>query len=182
MQAAGAAGVGVAGFWVLGSGEHARARASRARSIRASGVDGLSGLFLGTLGVVAAPALVVLARATSSRHGRGRAVAALTAAFLLALALVVCARDPLTFLAGWELMTLLPAAVILVARGADRPSRQTVFVYLAVTHLGGVGTWVAMLLLAAGGRDRRAAAIDAGSGLQTRSRWRRSSGWARRRA
>ena len=107
----------------------------------------------------------------------------LTAAFVLALALVLCARDPLTFLAGWELMTLLPAAVILVARGATRASRQTVFSYLAVTHLGGVGTWVAILLLADAGRDRRR--VGASRRLRAagrRSRWRRSSGWGRRRA
>ena len=70
---------------------------------------------------------------------------------VLVLVAVFCARDPLTFLTGWELMTLIPAAVILVARGADRFARRTVFVYLAVTHLGGVGTWVAILLLAHAG-------------------------------
>jgi hydrogenase-4 component B len=97
---------------------------------------------------------------------RGRTTAALTAAFFLALALVVCARDPLTFLTGWELMTLLSATVILVARRADRLSRQTVFNYLAVTHLGGVGTWVAVLLLADAQAFGGAVAISSGSGLQ----------------
>ena len=72
------------------------------------GVDGLSGLFLGTLGLVAAPALVFSSRYVEPTP-EGRLVAVLTAAFLLALAAVLCARDPLTFLAGWELMTLLPA-------------------------------------------------------------------------
>jgi formate hydrogenlyase subunit 3/multisubunit Na+/H+ antiporter MnhD subunit len=56
--------------------------------------------------------------------GRGRALAALTSAFLLAMALVLCARDPLTFLVGWELMTLVPAVVILVSRSADRLARR----------------------------------------------------------
>ena len=97
---------------------------------------------------------------------RGRVTAALTAGFFLALALVVCARDPLTFLTGWELMTLLSATVILVARRADRLSRQTVFNYLAVTHLGGVGTWIAILLLANADAFGGAAAISSGSGLQ----------------
>ena len=129
------------------------------------GVDGLSGLFLGTLGLVAAPALVFSLRYLEPTR-RGRLVAALTAAFVLALALVVCARDPLTFLTGWELMTLLSAAVILVARRADRLSRQTVFNYLAVTHLGGVGTWVAILLLAQADAIGDPAAISSGSGLQ----------------
>jgi hydrogenase-4 component B len=129
------------------------------------GVDGLSGLFLGTLGLIAAPALVFSLRYLEPTR-RGRVIAALTAAFFLALALVVCARDPLTFLTGWELMTLLSATVILVARRADRLSRQTVFNYLAVTHVGGVGTWIAILLLANADAFGGAAAISSGSGLQ----------------
>ena len=129
------------------------------------GVDGLSGLFLGTLGLIAAPALVFSLRYLEPTR-RGRVIAALTAGFFLALALVVCARDPLTFLTGWELMTLLSATVILVARRADRLSRQTVFNYLAVTHLGGVGTWIAILLLAHADAFGGAAAISSGSGLQ----------------
>ena len=40
--------------------------------------------------------------------------------------------------------------------------------YLAVTHLGGVGTWVAVLLLAHAGAIGGPALIGAGSGLQTR--------------
>ena len=51
-----------------------------------------------------------------------RAVGALTAAFLLALAGLLAARDVTTFLAFWELMTLVPAAAILVAR-RDAPVR-----------------------------------------------------------
>ena len=90
----------------------------------------------------------------------------LTGLFLLTLAWLFCARDPLTFLAAWELMTLLPAAVILVARGADRPSRRTVFTYLAVTHLAGVGTWVAILLLADAESIGGGSTLARGSGLQ----------------
>jgi len=99
--------------------------------------------------------------------GRGRAVGALTAVFVLALALVLCARDPLTFLAGWETMTLVPAVVILVSRGADRRARKTVFNYLAVTHLGGAGTWVAILLLAHADAIGGQTTVTSGSGLQT---------------
>ena len=116
--------------------------------------------------MIAAPALVFSLRYLEQTR-RGRATAALTAAFVLALATVFCSRDPLTFLAGWELMTLIPAAVILVARGADRRSRGTVFVYLAVTHLGGAGTWIAVLLLAHAGAIGHPSAISSGSSLQT---------------
>jgi hydrogenase-4 component B len=44
-------------------------------------------------------------------------------------------------------MTLAPAAAILVRR-ADPEARHVVFVYLAVTHLGGTGVWICMLALA----------------------------------
>jgi len=165
LQAVGAAGVGIAGFWTLGAGTTLGASFSSTLDPRL-GVDGLTGFFLGTLGLVAVPALVFSLRYLEPTR-QGRTIAALTAAFLLALALVVCARDALTFLTGWELMTLLSATVILVARRADRVSRQTVFHYLAVTHLGGVGTWVAILLLAQAGALGNAAAISSGSGLQT---------------
>src|SRR5262249_55094719 len=74
--------------------------------------------------------------------------------------------DPLTFLGAWELMTLLPAVVILVSRGADRLARRTVFTYVAITHLGGAGTWIAILLLAKAGAIADPAAIGTGSGLQ----------------
>ena len=119
------------------------------------GVDRLSGFFLGTLGLVALPALVfslALPRADRARpHGRR------------AHRRCSCSRSPASSARAtrsrssprWELMTLLPAAVILVARDADGQSRRTVFIYLAVTHLGGAGTWIAVLLLAARGRVRR---------------------------
>lgn len=165
VQAAGAAGVGAAGFWALVSGDTFGAGFASSFDPR-FGVDGLSGLFLGTLGLIAAPALVFSLRYLEPTR-RGRVTAALTGGFFLALALVVCARDPLTFLTGWELITLLSAGVILVARGADRLSRQTVFNYLAVTHLGGVGTWVAILLLSQASAIGNPAAISSGSGLQT---------------
>ena len=115
--------------------------------------------------MIALPALVFSLRYLEPT-ARGRTVAVLTGLFLLALAALFCARDPLTFLAAWELMTLLPAAVILVARDADGRSRRTVFTYLSVTHLGGAGTWIAVLLLAQAGAFGGAEAIEQGSGLQ----------------
>jgi hydrogenase-4 component B len=163
-QAAGAAGVAVAGFTVLASGSSLGEGFTNSFAPR-FGVDGLSGFFLGTLGLIAVPALVFSVRYLEPNL-RGRLVAGLTAAFVLALALVLCARDPLTFLTGWELMTLLPAAMILVAHAADRRARKTVFSYLSVTHVGGVGTWVAILLLAKAGAIGNPHAIASGSGIQ----------------
>ena len=165
LQALGAAGIAVAGFWALGS-QTPLGDVFASSFVPRFGVDGLSGLFLGILGLIAAPALVFSVRYLQP-SGRGRAVGALTAVFVLALALVLCARDPLTFLAGWETMTLVPAVVILVSRGADRRARKTVFNYLAVTHLGGAGTWVAILLLAHADAIGGQTTVTSGSGLQT---------------
>jgi len=164
LQVAGAAGLALAGFWAVAAGADAGSPFTSALDPR-FGIDGLSGLFLGTLGLIAAPALVFSLRYLEPT-GRGRAVGALTGAFVLAMAGVLCARDPFTFLAGWELMTLLPAAVILVARAGDRVARNTVFVYLAITHLGGAGTWIAVLLLAGAGAIGDPSALATGSGLQ----------------
>jgi hydrogenase-4 component B len=164
VQAVGAAGVSVGGFWALGSQSVLGDAFANSFAPR-FGIDGLSGLFLGILGLIAAPTLVFSARYLRPTRN-GRAVGALTALFVLALALVLCARDPLMFLAGWESMTLVPAVVILVSRGANRRARKTVFNYLAVTHLGGAGTWVAMLLLAHAGAIGGHASIASGSGLQ----------------
>lgn len=131
----------------------------------AVGVDGLSGLFLGALGLVGLPALL-FSRSYLRPDLRGRTVGVLTAAFLLVMVLVLCARDPFTFLLGWELMTVLPAAMILVTGGADRSCRRTVFTYLAMTHLGGVGTWVAVLVLASRSAIGVPEAVRPGSALQ----------------
>jgi hydrogenase-4 component B len=164
LQAVGAAVIAIAGFLALA--DHATAGAAFTSAFEPRlGSDPLSGLFLGSLGLVGATALVFASRYLPPT-GAGRATGALTAAFVLALALVLCARDPLTLLAGWELMSLVPAAIILVTRGAERAARRTVFVYVAITHLGGAGTWAAILLLAQHGAIGGAGGLETGSGLQ----------------
>jgi hydrogenase-4 component B len=132
VQAGGVALLGVAGFAVLADGEPVGA-GFRSAVDPALGVDALSGFFLLVLCVVALPALAFARDALPSSR-RGEVLAALTAAFLLAMAGLVAARDVTTFLASWELMTLIPASAILVAR-QDAEVRGAVFVYLAVSLL-----------------------------------------------
>ena len=72
---------------------------------------------------------------------------------------------PLSFLFFWELMTLVPAAIILVGT-ATEAARHTVFTYVAITHLGGAGTWIALLLLAHEGAIGDPTALAEGSGVQ----------------
>ena len=163
VQAAGATLFTAAGFWALAAGTTLGSGFTSQFEPR-FGVDGLTGFFLATLGVVAAPALLFASRYLDPGP-RGRTLGVLTGAFVLTLAEVLCARDPLTFLAGWELMTLLPAATILVRR-SDRTARRSVFVYVAVTHLAGAGTWVAVLLAAHAGALGGGAVLAPGSGIQ----------------
>jgi hydrogenase-4 component B len=161
-QAVGIALVAAAGLAIFISGDEVGAGFTSSFEPRL-GVDPTSGFFLFVLGVVGAPALwYATCYVTPDRPGR--VTAALTGVFLLVLALVLCARDPLLFLAGWELMTLVPAAIILVRRH-DRASRESVFVYIAVTHLAGVGTWIAILLLADAGAIG-GVSLETGSGTQ----------------
>ncbi len=164
LQAAGAGALAVAGFVVLWSGDVLGAGFTSSFVPRL-GVDGLTGFFLGVLGLVAAPVLVYSIRYLEPTSA-GRTVAAAMSVFLLVMVEVLCARDPVTFLGGWELMTLVPAVMILVARSADRESRGAVFTYVAVTHLGGIGTWVAILLLADAGAIGAPSAVTSGSTLQ----------------
>jgi hydrogenase-4 component B len=115
----------------------------------ALGLDGLSAFFAVVVLLAALPALL-FARDAPRGTPHARVLASLTAAFTASLLLVLAARDVVTFLAGWELMTLIPAgAILLTAHTAA--VRRAVFTYLAVTHLGGVGVWVALLALAHAG-------------------------------
>jgi hydrogenase-4 component B len=165
MQAAGTALLGIAGASVLvgggtlGSGFHSGIAP-------AVGLDPLSGFFLLVLAVTSVPALI-FAGAYVPRGPSPRAVAALTAAFLLALTGLLAARDVTTFLGFWEVMTLVPAAAIIAAR-RDSPVRGAVFAYLAITHLGGAGVWIALLTLAHHGAIGDPTALaQAGAGAQT---------------
>jgi hydrogenase-4 component B len=64
-------------------------------------------------------------------------------------------------------MTLVPAAAILVVR-RDQAVRSAVYAYLAITHLGGAGVWVALITLAHHGAIGNPPALAAvGTGAQT---------------
>ncbi len=106
LQAAGATLLGIAGGLVLWSGDAVGARFGGGIHPEL-GVDRLSGVFLLMLGIASGPVLVFAAGYLDAST-RGRAVAALTGVFVGVLVLLLCARDVLTFLAAWELMTLCP--------------------------------------------------------------------------
>ncbi|HEY6890090.1 MAG TPA: proton-conducting transporter membrane subunit [Solirubrobacter sp.] len=143
-QAVAMALLGAAGTVALAGSESAGA-SWREGASPALGLDPLSGLFLALLACTAVPTLIY-----ARSYLRSRAAGALCALFLLAMTGVLVARDVTTFLAFWELMTLAPAAAMLVAR-RDAQVRSAVQTYVAVTHLGGAGVWIALVALAAPG-------------------------------
>jgi hydrogenase-4 component B len=145
IQAFGSMALGIAGASVLWSGDATGAGFSGGLE-PAFGVDRLTAVFVLMLGLVAGPVLVFAAGYLDA-SGRSRAVAALTGLFVLMLVGLLCARDLVMFLVAWELMTLVPAAIILVWH-SDELARRSVFVYAAVTHLAGGGVWIALLVLA----------------------------------
>ena len=162
-QAAGVLAFGIAGGWSLCTGDTWGAAFTNELSPHA-GIDGLTGVFLVTLALVSCPALA-FATAYVPATVTGRVTSALGALFLLSLIGVLCARDALSFLFFWELMTLVPAAVILTGNSSEA-ARHTVFTYVAITHLGGAGTWIALLLLAHEGAIGDPTALSEGSGVQ----------------
>ncbi len=157
--------LGVVGVAVLTGGDVLGA-GFRSSVGLAFGLDPLSGFFLSVLALTAVPTLIFARDYLPGSHG-ARALGALTAAFLLSLVGVLAARDVIGFLGFWELMTLVPATAILVSR-RDREVRSAVYAYLAITHLGGAGVWIALLALAHHGAIGDPAALAAaGSGAQT---------------
>lgn len=131
----------------------------------AFGIDGLTGFFLALLALTALPTLAYAAPYLAESRAP-RSLGMLTGAFLLALAGVLAARDLSTLLAFWELMTLAPAAAMLVAR-RDAEVRSAVFAYLGITHVGSAGVWLALLVLADAGAIGDPAALAAqGTGTQ----------------
>lgn len=156
--------LGAAGLVVLIGGEAVGA-AFRDGIDPALGIDRLSGYFLAMLAVVSVPVLIY-SRGYLEGAQRARVLVPLTGCFLGTLVGFVVARDPTTLLGFWELLTLVPAVAILV-RSSDAAVRHAVFVYLAVTHLGGAGVWLSVLTLAEHGSLADPGAIVAqGQGIQ----------------
>ncbi|MEO9175060.1 MAG: proton-conducting transporter membrane subunit, partial [Gaiellales bacterium] len=145
LQAAGVTLIGSAGAIVLWSGQRVGASFSAGLG-PAFGADRLSSIYLLMLGLVSGPVLL-FASGYLAPSARGRAVAALTGLFVVMLVGLLCARDIVSFLASWELMTLVPVAIILLWQ-ANEAARRSVFVYAAVTHLAGAGVWVSLVVLA----------------------------------
>ncbi|HVC78217.1 MAG TPA: proton-conducting transporter membrane subunit [Candidatus Micrarchaeaceae archaeon] len=145
MQAFGVALIGVAGGLVVVGGGDVGSEFRNGLGPTA-GIDPLSGFFAAAIAIVSTPALIYAGGYLSTSQN-APAIAAISGVFVLALVGVVLARDAVTFLMMWELMSVAPAvAILLTSRSAE--TSRAVLIYLGSTHLAGVGVWLSMLALA----------------------------------
>lgn len=112
-------------------------------------VDRLGSFFLFLVCAVSIPAVVYSLPYISRHYGSARAAWywALLPLFLLSMVTVVAASSAFAFLLGWELMTLLSTALI-VLEGDSEPRRRSIFIYLLMMHGGAALVISAFLLFA----------------------------------
>ena len=113
----------------------------------ALGLDRLSSFFLLLICTVTVPVALYAAPYFEHHYDgqRRKWVWAFFSLFLLSMILVVTASTGFAFLVGWELMTLVSAALILME--GDSPERlHNVFVYLLMMHAGAAAVLASFLL------------------------------------
>lgn len=107
----------------------------------------LSGLFLLLLAVVgAASTLYAPTYLAHAEPRKARTAAAVLPAFLASMALVLLAAGAVAFLLAWECMSLTSYALVMTDGERDEVVRSG-FVYLVMTHAGGLCLLAAFLLL-----------------------------------
>ena len=115
----------------------------------AFGVDRLSAFFIVVIAVGAIPAALYAIGYTREYAGK-HSLAAMAFGFnifIAAMILVPLARNVLTFLALWELMSLASYFLVITEHERDDTLRAG-WVYLVMTHAGFVALFLAFLLLA----------------------------------
>lgn len=131
-------------------------------------IDRLSAFFLFLICAVALP-VVLYSCAYLRRHYspvEAQWIWALSSLFLLSMVLVVVAATGFSFLIGWELMTLLSAALILVD-GTSRERLHNLFIYLVMMHAGAAAVAASFFAFLPVSRDLAFASIRDASSLLT---------------
>ena len=149
---------GLAGAWVLYGGDDWGAPFTSELTPQA-GIDGLTGFFLAMLALVACPALVFASR-TSPRTRAAGSRARSARRFLLVADRRALRARPADVPRRLGADDARPGRDHPRRAPRPRPPRRTVFTYVAITHLGGAGTWIAVLLLADEGAIGDATALE----------------------
>lgn len=132
------------------------------------GVDRLSAFFLLLISLVSTP-VVLFSASYIERHYEGPAglwICFLLPWFLLSMVVVVTAGTGFAFLAGWELMTLTSAALVMTG-GDSEERRHNIFVYLLMMHAGAAAVFGAFLIFLPQASGLDFAAIRSGSALMS---------------
>lgn len=126
------------------------------------GVDPLSAVFLVAILVVGA-ASAVYGRGYM-RYDRDTIAWPSHACFafeVVALALVVCARSLIGFMAAWELMAI-GSFLLVITEHHHAEARRAGYIYMVVTHAGTLALFALFAVLARGGADWSFASLAAG--------------------
>jgi hydrogenase-4 component B len=112
-------------------------------------LDRLSGFFLFIVCAVSIPAVSFSLPYVAQHYEKSRAVWywSLLPLFLLSMTVVVTAATVFAFFLGWELMTVLSAALIYL-EGDSEERRRNIFLYLITMHAGAALVISAFLLFA----------------------------------
>ena len=110
-------------------------------------IDRLSAFFLLLVCVVAVPVTIFAVPYFDLHYAEPRRnwTWAFFSLFLLSMIVVVTAATGFAFLTGWELMTLVSAALILI-EGDSEERRHNVFIYLLMMHAGAAAVATAFFL------------------------------------
>src|SRR5712691_4438590 len=100
-------------------------------------VDGLAAWFVAVLSLLAVPIAIFRVGSVGQPHFNRRSVflGVAFSALLGAVEIVFVAGDVITFLFGWELMTLAMAALV-ATEHEERASRRAAYLYLVMSHIG----------------------------------------------
>ncbi|MHB1025937.1 MAG: proton-conducting transporter transmembrane domain-containing protein, partial [Desulfobacteria bacterium] len=111
-------------------------------------LDGLSAFFLSLIFLIGflVSVYAVGYMKEFDAHRRGQAAPLLLNLLLLSMAFVVSAGDMLSFLLGWEAMSLA-SYFLVVLNHEKREARQAGLIYLIATHIGTGGILLAFLFL-----------------------------------
>ncbi len=115
------------------------------------GIDPLSGFFLAVLGLVQAVTVMYGERyITHYNRGQQILIRVLVPQFTMSMAMLLVARDAISFLGAWELMSLTSFGLVVTEHQHGRV-RKAGFLYLVATHTGALALVGLFAMLAAHG-------------------------------